>query len=306
MFMLFMFSLMGTIMFSLMMSSWIIIILLLELSMFLFAFMVNEYKILSINSCVIKYYFTQSWSSIILLLYGMLIMVMNMSNYMYIIFIMVAALMMKMGMFPFYFWVLPVMKELPYMMIGILSTLLKIMPMNLIYFVYIKMQSYMLYLLMFLSMMSIVVSPMIGLSCASIREMLGASSINQSGWLILSIISTYMYKYFLLYMITMLMTVWSLIKNNTLLVSLSLLSLSGFPPLNMFSGKLLILYYLFMLNSSSILLCIILIFTGMSFLFYLKYSFYFYFVNLKHDTMSLLMFYIMMILNLMSSLILLL
>nr|ALB78239.1 NADH dehydrogenase subunit 2 [Camaena poyuensis] len=264
--------LLSSVSFGLTVSNSIIMIMMMEVSLFAFIFLVDGNHLPHTMMACIKYFLIQTIGSI--LLFSSLMFITHNEQAMYLLSL--PGILLKLGIFPMHFWVQPVNKELSYMLIGVVGSLLKVLPL----WYYNNMHIYgplnMNYLVLLLGTSSMVVGMMSGLISNNIRTMLGASSISHGGWFLLSVVSLDVIVYFLLYTLSFLMVVVSLYYSSTWLTSISLLSLSGLPPFSVFMGKLLIIYHMMAFPSAYVYLMVALLSVAVSLYYYLKFAFYFY------------------------------
>nr|QCG71488.1 NADH dehydrogenase subunit 2 [Camaenella platyodon] len=263
----------------LMTSSWVMLVFMMEVSLFAFIFLVSDYSLLSVSVTGIKYFFAQTVGSI--LLFSGVLSFLWTNNCFSLAMVILPGLFFKLGVFPFHFWVVPVNKGLTYLMLGILGSPMKILPLwffNNCYWVYMYNISG---LLLFLGMFSMVMGMFLGLKSNTIREMLGASSISHSGWLLFSVLSNDIILYFIFYSLGLFSVIFALVGYQPRLVSICLLGLSGLPPFGVFLGKVLVISHLIAWSGSLWYLVGALISAVMSLYYYLKFS-YFFLLH-KHD-----------------------
>nr|YP_009568415.1 NADH dehydrogenase subunit 2 [Helix pomatia]QBL02330.1 NADH dehydrogenase subunit 2 [Helix pomatia] len=258
-------------------SSFFLAICMLELAMYTFLFMSYEYKLLSLVSSCIKYFFVQSVGSIFLFLgaAGMILYVADQVTH----FAMLFGLVLKLGVFPLFFWVIPVNSALSYLMIGVLSSPMKILPVAILvqYFSYYLMSnaSY-ITIVFFCGLLSMVTGMFLGLGSKTLRNMLGASSITHTGWLFVAMPISYTWHYFFMYSLGILTFFYSLIYCFSTFGAVSLLCMGGLPPFGIFVAKLwVIMGYLYTTMSGSFLV-IILLTSVVSLFYYMKYSLVYY------------------------------
>nr|YP_009318362.1 NADH dehydrogenase subunit 2 [Stomatella planulata]AOZ71843.1 NADH dehydrogenase subunit 2 [Stomatella planulata] len=183
------------------------------------------------------------------------------SNSLFIgLFPLIFGLMLKLGSFPFHFWLPSVMAGVSWMACLILTTWQKLAPLFLLATLVIMYQSSTFFLSFFLLLMaalSSLVGGIGGLNQTQVRALLAYSSIGHMGWLLLcSVVGMSTLKiYFLIYLmisVSLFMSLWSSEKSlfsqaSTLepmkskiyevTVIFMLLSLGGMPPLLGFFSK---------------------------------------------------------------------
>nr|UMI33335.1 NADH dehydrogenase subunit 2 [Candidula unifasciata unifasciata] len=261
----------------LMMSNWFTIILSMELGLFVFIFMCLSYNSLSYARSCFKYFIIQSLSSLLLFLGGLTLFGLYKVDNSLCHIMFHFGFLMKLGGFPMLFWVIPVMLELPYVMIGVMGCPLKVIPLmlyNEYYSMFNTMSS--MYTMGFVSLMTMLFGVWLGLYMKTIRGVLGASSVTHTGWFILSVGSSSLYQYFFLYSVSFLLVLYTLIYNNLFVSSLNILGLAGLPPFSVFVGKMSVIKASFESNISSLFTMLALLVSSISLYYYLKFSFNMY------------------------------
>uniref|UniRef100_A0AB39CC69 NADH-ubiquinone oxidoreductase chain 2 n=1 Tax=Thyasira tokunagai TaxID=3055801 RepID=A0AB39CC69_9BIVA len=172
-------------------------------------------------------------------------------------FMMMMGVIMKVGIFPFYYWVMPVMSGLSWQSSWIFCTLQKVIPLM----VFCVVLEFFVLLSDLCAVMSVMVSGFEGIRQMSMRGIFAYSSIGQSGWLLLLCShgdSLSLIWFSTIYSFVLMTVFWSLLKNdpynykymasdlsesiffkgyNVLVV----FSLAGIPPLLGFIPKILVL-----------------------------------------------------------------
>nr|QRV59807.1 NADH dehydrogenase subunit 2 [Didelphis virginiana] len=180
-------------------------------------------------------------------------------------FMMTIALAMKLGLAPFHFWVPEVTQGIPLLSGMLLLTWQKIAPISIFYQIS---PSLNMYLLMILSITSTLLGGWGGLNQTQLRKILAYSSIAHMGWMtiIIMIYPSLTILNLILYLastITMFMVLnqssstkinslsilWNKSAPNMVIITLTLLSLGGLPPLTGFMPKWLILQELINFNN---------------------------------------------------------
>nr|ADK93101.1 NADH dehydrogenase subunit 2 [Crocidura fuliginosa] len=218
-----------------------------------------------------KYFLTQATASMILMLaiiinlmYSGQWTITNMENFTASTLI-TLALMMKLGLAPFHFWVPEVTQGIPLDSGLILLTWQKIAPLSLLYQVHSSMNTNMLLLM---SLVSIMVGGWGGLNQTQLRKIMAYSSIAHMGWMMailiynpnLSFLNLLIYilmtsSMFMLLIFTSttstlsLSLTWNKTPIITILSLVTLLSLGGLPPLTGFMPKWMIIQELTKNNS---------------------------------------------------------
>nr|YP_009158067.1 NADH dehydrogenase subunit 2 [Dolicheulota formosensis]AKJ85734.1 NADH dehydrogenase subunit 2 [Dolicheulota formosensis] len=279
----------------------VILILTMEVTLFTFLFMMYSYKLLNYGSTCLKYFVVQSMASLMMLVSCAFNMVYCGGMTVWLVFMMLTGLYLKLGVFPMHFWVISVTEELPYLMLGTLGIPMKILPLNFLWAFLLTSVGveYWTYVCMG-AIGSMVIGLILGLSMLSIRGVLGASSITHSGWFLLALLSMDIIKYFLLYSMMLSILLWSLNYLNSILVSLSLYGLSGLPPFSIFFGKVLVLSNCFLFQMPLVYVVVALFTSIFSLFYYLKYSFRFYMINYKTSIFTMSFAFIFMV-NVLSS-----
>nr|ALN11752.1 NADH dehydrogenase subunit 2 [Rhynchophorus ferrugineus] len=198
-----------------------------------------------------------------------------------------SALLMKMGAAPFHFWFPEVVSGLSWPSIFLLSTWQKIAPMIMISFL-----TNSPILMTFAIISSSVISGVQGLNQTSTRKIMAYSSINHTGWLISTFLSSldiwiiymliysfillstvYFFNKFNIFWMQQLNFIYSDKKNTKLIIFLNFLSLGGLPPFMGFFPKWLAI--MMMLKSNFFFTCIILIIsTLLTLFFYVRLTFF--------------------------------
>nr|ADB91998.1 NADH dehydrogenase subunit 2 [Ammothea hilgendorfi] len=226
-----------------------------------------------------KYFLIQSISS---LLFIMCTLLMNNSLWMFMElnlimnFIMIS-MFMKIGMFPFIFWYVEIITKISFLGMKLIMTVQKILPMIIINMMFNKNS-----MLFFLVMINMLISSIIAMNQINMKKILSLSSINQMGWMMMSLILNY--STFIIYLITYSFILFIIIKfmkmysiksmiqmfcMNNLFMSFSIMSMSGLPPFSGFIMKWMII--MLMMDYNMIMLTIIMIISSMiSLYFYMR------------------------------------
>nr|QXU57729.1 NADH dehydrogenase subunit 2 [Omalonyx unguis] len=261
-------------------SDWILSWFYMEIMlMFFYSFFFKINQDILTNFSSMKYFIIQGMASLFLLVSGLMIFYHNMSTLMILIFFI--SLLIKLGVFPFHFWVVPILKNLNIIMLFLLLFIMKIIPlsfMNIIFFE-ISNNSIMTVFFLFFSFCTMFIGSFMGNNFSSMNLMLGSSSINHSGWFLLSISMGLLWMYFFIYGLTLLFFLFSIYSMENLGIFLSLIGLSGLPPFAVFFAKLKVIMF-FILNKYFLLIVLLIILSVISLKFYLKFSF-FYYLKLK-------------------------
>nr|AXS65721.1 NADH dehydrogenase subunit 2 [Cucujoidea sp. 23 KM-2017] len=234
-----------------------------------------------------KYFFTQSLSSIIVLFS----IIMSMYNFSFIFFnqnlwilmILNSALFTKMGAAPFHFWFPQVMEGLNWNMCLIMLTWQKIAPMIMMMYNF-KMINFIIMVVISCS----IISGVTGLNQISLRKLMTYSSINHIGWMISSTLFSMnvWLMYFIIYSLISINIIFILkiyniffmkqfiiMLNNQPLIKMifimNFMSLAGLPPFLGFLPKWITLNML-IYNNFYFMTVILTIFTLLSLFFYLR------------------------------------
>nr|YP_010547118.1 NADH dehydrogenase subunit 2 [Nycteribia parvula]UYK51611.1 NADH dehydrogenase subunit 2 [Nycteribia parvula] len=262
-------------------NSWFSMWIGLEINLMSFIPLMMDNKLMSSESSI-KYFLIQTMSSMILL-FSFSLMLFHF-NEMYKIMMMIS-LLLKMGAAPFHFWFPSVMEGLSWMNVFILMTWQKLTPMILISYIF----NYKL--MIYIIVISSIISSLMGINQNSLRKFLSFSSINHLSWMISSmfISNLMMFMYFLFYSLmsfsmilyfnmfnisymNQLYSTFFFNKYFKFLIIFNLMSYGGLPPFLGFFPKWLIIQNL--LNLNMFFLLFILIFSSLIFLYlYIQLSF---------------------------------
>nr|YP_009230526.1 NADH dehydrogenase subunit 2 [Crocidura lasiura]ALQ11429.1 NADH dehydrogenase subunit 2 [Crocidura lasiura]QUL61363.1 NADH dehydrogenase subunit 2 [Crocidura lasiura] len=241
-----------------------------------------------------KYFLTQATASMILMLaiiinlmYSGQWTITNMENYTASMLITIA-LVMKLGLAPFHFWVPEVTQGVPLNSGLILLTWQKIAPLSLLYQTYSSMNTNMLLLM---SLASIMIGGWGGLNQTQLRKIMAYSSIAHMGWMMailiynpnLSLLNLLIYilmtssMFMLLIFASTTSTLsLSLTWNKMPIITISslaiLLSLGGLPPLTGFMPKWMIIQELTK-NNSVILPTLMAVLALLNLFFYMRLTY---------------------------------
>nr|YP_004940575.1 NADH dehydrogenase subunit 2 [Carabus mirabilissimus mirabilissimus]YP_009737799.1 NADH dehydrogenase subunit 2 [Carabus changeonleei]ACT36231.1 NADH dehydrogenase subunit 2 [Carabus mirabilissimus mirabilissimus]QHW07534.1 NADH dehydrogenase subunit 2 [Carabus changeonleei] len=239
----------------------------------------------------IKYFLVQTLASTMFLFSMMLIMMMKnmisdlMNINQFMTMMINTALLLKMGVAPFHFWLPEIIEGMNWINSLILMTWQKIAPMMLLSYT-LKSSNY----IIFIIMMSTMIGSIGGLNQTSMRKIMAYSSINHLGWMISSFLNNEMIWmiYFSIYsfismtfvlMMNMfniyyLKQIFSFMNKNLLvkfMMLMNMLSLGGLPPFLGFLPKWMIIQYLS--NNYMYLTFFMIMMTLITLFFYLRITY---------------------------------
>nr|ANC65479.1 NADH dehydrogenase subunit 2 [Hirudo medicinalis] len=288
--------LMMSIMMMLSSNSWLSLWVCLELNMFMFIpiMMWDPYE--NTEEGAIKYFIIQSLASMMLLIsifYSYMLSLKMLPDFM-----LMMALFMKVGSFPFYFWFPSVMKSLGWFSCMVLSTLQKLGPLSILVLYVNKIYV----VVMFISLMNIFIGGFKGCMQSDLRTLMAYSSISHVGWMLSILCSTFyllsmlyfIFYSFMILPIFMILMVFD-VKNLSSLFSINvismkysfglvllILSLSGLPPMSGFLPKLMILNVLIYENVIISVIMVVMSMLSMYMYLNLVFTLYmFYYLNMK-------------------------
>nr|YP_010968419.1 NADH dehydrogenase subunit 2 [Aurivittia aurivittata]WNO18762.1 NADH dehydrogenase subunit 2 [Aurivittia aurivittata] len=230
----------------------------LEINLLSFIPLMSNSKNLLTSEASLKYFLVQSIASINFL-FVILLKMISMKNFEINNLLSISinsSMMMKMGSAPFHFWFPNIIEGMSWMNCFILMTWQKITPMILLSYYMNK------NFLFFIMLLNAIIGAIGGINQTSLRKLMTFSSINNLGWMMLSImISENLWMmYFLLYSFMISIMCFSFYIMNTyfinqlfiinmnfylkLFIFINFLSLGGFPPLLGFFPKWMIINYM--------------------------------------------------------------
>nr|YP_010704682.1 NADH dehydrogenase subunit 2 [Monacha cartusiana]URP31093.1 NADH dehydrogenase subunit 2 [Monacha cartusiana] len=253
-------------------SNWLVVMLMVEFGLFMVVFMSSNYLSLYSMRSVFKYFFVQSVSGLVLLVSGISVFMLNSPSVCSEIFLL-SAILLKLGIFPMYFWVLPVYSESNYMILGVVGFMAKILPLY-IYNFYVSLgPSKVMQIMSFFAVSSIAMGAWLGLPAKNYRTFLGASSVAHSGWFILASHSSSILFYFWCYGLSFLLLLMMMQMDHKIMMALNTLALGGLPPFSVFLGKLWVIYSWVENSMPLVVIMMALLFSVVSLFYYLKFSF---------------------------------
>nr|YP_009501892.1 NADH dehydrogenase subunit 2 [Euphyllura phillyreae]AWU48896.1 NADH dehydrogenase subunit 2 [Euphyllura phillyreae] len=268
-----------SIVYSLSSSSWMTIWVGMEMNLLMFIFIILMKKTMMSNESSMKYFLIQTSGSLIFL-FSLTVNMIYYEEWSNINAITPPiALMLKSGMAPLHSWSPEIVCKFDSTSLFLFLTLQKIVPILIMFSSWIN-------LMMFIAMTNIIIGSIGGISQSSIRKMMIFSSINNIGWMMMSIsISMNMFwLFFSIYFIINLLMImliknfkinWILqIKSNKMQEKLSffciLMSLSGLPPFLGFASKWLVISK--NMQNMPMINFIAIFFSIFTLFFYIKYT----------------------------------
>nr|QHD18702.1 NADH dehydrogenase subunit 2 [Epitonium scalare] len=226
----------------------------LEINLIGFLPMVVYQSGVSVSESAVKYFIVQALGSAFLIV-GNLVSVLSLFyfwGYALVIF----SLIMKMGGFPFHFWLPSVMSGMNWFPCMVLATWQKIAPLFMILFFFsiAYFENFILGLSV-MSVMSAIIGGVGGINQTQVRSLLAYSSISHMGWMVFGMIHSYkiMKFYFIIYLfinLCIFLGLWSINSSSFKDISMAfkdkfygglvlflLVSLAGLPPLLGFVPK---------------------------------------------------------------------
>nr|YP_010324885.1 NADH dehydrogenase subunit 2 [Haemaphysalis punctata]UNO53936.1 NADH dehydrogenase subunit 2 [Haemaphysalis punctata] len=250
-----------TIMVTISSNFWFIYWLMMEMNMMMFIPIIKNNKLESCNS-MITYFIIQSFSSILFFISSSMF-VLNSSIYMEIL--MNIAVLIKIAMIPFHFWLISISEFLDYNSLFFILSWQKIIPLFILS--QIKME-----ISFFISMISLIFSSIMIFNLKMMKKILIFSSISHLSWVTILIIisSNFWISYLIIYFMMIYPLIKILNKNNIMSIKsiltmkmtnsekmsmiMIMMSLGGMPPFMGFMIKLLAI--MIIIQHSSIIMLI--------------------------------------------------
>nr|AHB23638.1 NADH dehydrogenase subunit 2 [Ceratobaeus sp. MM-2013] len=236
----------SSILLSLSSKNWMTIWILMELNLFSFIpIMMNKKNVKINNSPMMNYFMIQCFSTMVFIM-TVFILSLNLSYSMMITFkiMMNLSILMKLGFYPFYYWMILLMKNISWMNCFILSTMQKFIPMIIVLNLW---SNYTV--LLILNLINSALSTIGGMNNSNMKMIMAFSSMNHTSWMLLimtmfeSLFISYILIYFMITLsIMMLFKTFNIksIKNMysmklpnflKMLFNINFISLGGIPPM---------------------------------------------------------------------------
>nr|YP_010534051.1 NADH dehydrogenase subunit 2 [Amblyomma gervaisi]UXX50146.1 NADH dehydrogenase subunit 2 [Amblyomma gervaisi] len=258
--------------------------MMMEINLLMFIPVMNFMKTNNSN-CMISYFVIQSFSSTLFLISITYHFMYNINIFELLIMI---SLMIKLGMIPFHFWITNLSEMFNYLLLLLILTIQKIIPLFIMTFINNK-------LFIMFSMISSIFGTAFLYNLKSLKKILIFSSISHLGWMTTLILlkSTFWFSYMMIYSflimkitnifkkynLNLMNNFYMLNKNNFNKIStISLmLSLGGMPPFLGFIMKFISI--LIILNKNSLIMMILIISSMMNIFIYIRMIYPYLFYN---------------------------
>nr|YP_010835052.1 NADH dehydrogenase subunit 2 [Euglandina singleyana]WFQ82727.1 NADH dehydrogenase subunit 2 [Euglandina singleyana] len=266
-------------------SNWVLIWMLLEFSTFVFIMFLFSNTLVLVCESSIKYFIVQSIASMFMFISGFMLINVKLISLFWLL-LMCVTIMIKIGVFPFHFWVIPVVEKLSYINLLMLFGPMKVIPLFLLENLWNNFNlSYILsWFMQVLAASTMVMGSIIGLSGTNLNQVLGASSISHSGWFLLGVMTNQVWLYFYIYLISLGLLIFMLMQKVFLWASIMLVSLSGLPPYMLFLGKYQIIMFSLSFGINLSVLVLMVLSSVVSLYFYLKFAYLIYLNNKSSST----------------------
>nr|YP_006234050.1 NADH dehydrogenase subunit 2 [Archaeocroton sphenodonti]AET63103.1 NADH dehydrogenase subunit 2 [Archaeocroton sphenodonti] len=285
-----MWMIMITIMITISSNFWFTFWLMMEINLMVFIPLMNSKNLMSCNA-MITYFIIQSFSSSLFFM-GSLLILMNFSMFFKIIINI--AIMIKLAMIPFHFWITMISESLDLFPLFIILTFQKMIPLIILT----KCKSE---IVLIFGMISSVFGSIMALNSKLLKKIMIFSSISHMGWMtILIFIQSNFWVFYLILYILIFFKIFNILKKNhlismsnlmfkkintnmkLLLISM-MLSLGGMPPFLGFFMKLMSIF--FIIKVSLVSAIILAISSLVNIYFYVRIFLPMYFINIKHFKM---------------------
>nr|YP_009460061.1 NADH dehydrogenase subunit 2 [Auriculastra duplicata]AUT77323.1 NADH dehydrogenase subunit 2 [Auriculastra duplicata] len=222
----------------------------------------------------LKYFVIQALASALLFLTGAMVFFFQEESVWYVLGFL-AAIVLKLGVFPGHFWVTSVVFGLEWVSCCLILGPLKLPPLGFLS-VFGEQQGLWQTGLLILAGVSAIVGAMLGNNQTNVRAMIGASSITHTSWLVLGAVVGGLWVYLGLYLVILFLALLFMWEGDDLGGALTVLSMSGLPPFIMFVAKFTVVSNLLFQPSLILYIVLPLASAVLSLVFYLKFSYSFY------------------------------
>nr|UKZ48265.1 NADH dehydrogenase subunit 2 [Punctum randolphii] len=242
---------------------------------------------IKMSESAIKYFMVQGLAGSIMLLSGLFVLSLLKETSFWTILLLMS-ICVKLGFFPFHFWVMPVISGINHFQKSLILGPMKVIPLSLI-MLFSTWGNLSSVIILILSLFSMVWGSIMTNNCSSVSLMIGGSSIVHSGWMGLGSIVGGLWVYFLSYLVVLFLLLLSLNEPNHMVSSLLILSFSGLPPFLLFVVKYYMLMMAMVSNISGFILVVPILCAVLSLNFYLKFSYFYYLMPTSQQTKSFLL-----------------
>nr|YP_009407689.1 NADH dehydrogenase subunit 2 [Meghimatium bilineatum]AKK32358.1 NADH dehydrogenase subunit 2 [Meghimatium bilineatum] len=257
-------------------SNWFYFWALMEIvSMSVVLFITSKNKLFSENAMTL--FIIQAVSGLLILVGGTYVQAFSSNGLLWVTLLL--GILLKLGLAPLHFWVLPLMGQLDYISIFFVLGPAKIPPLSLLCL------NFSYQIVLFFSLFSMITGSLLGLKVTNVKSIIGASSITHTGWVFFSNLCNFMWSYFTIYLMSTFFLLVSLSKNQDLLSGLNLLSMSGLPPFGLFLAKVYLLSVL-MMYFNPFFVVILLVTALLSLYFYLKFAYKYWLKSMNSKILS--------------------
>nr|WRW10897.1 NADH dehydrogenase subunit 2 [Microcosmus sp. z YZ-2024] len=232
---------------------------------------------------VILYFFVQGVVSVLLIMFLVFFLGVNGIGLSFLKYALFLVFLFKMGFFPFYYQVVFIFTKLNNNQCFVMGFYPKVLPLI---WVFMLNMYYLSFMVFFYLMFTFLITAYFGLKSLDVRELMGWSSVNFGGWVLMSVlcnnflfvlmmmqycISTYIFFFVLGFMSGnfFINNYEGVSKNFSVFVFVSLLFMTGIAPIGLFVFKLFLLMGFLEFFSLGLLVLILFCLVG-SFFFYLR------------------------------------
>nr|YP_010564702.1 NADH dehydrogenase subunit 2 [Nymphon australe]UZA61079.1 NADH dehydrogenase subunit 2 [Nymphon australe] len=215
---------------------------------------------------VMKYQIINSFAALIFIFsaLNMEVYSMNEKNFQILSLIMMSSMIIKLGMFPFLFWFISLMKNMNWYAIFLMTSIQKIIPMIILIWMEMKMS---ILMILSVTIVNVIIAAIGTLMYNSSKMIMAFSSISYSSWMVMIMInntSIWMIS-MMIYLMNMMLTTKILnyknfnflnktSKTKNIMLTIILLNLGGLPPMAGFAMKIIILKFIMSVMSSILLI----------------------------------------------------